>query len=533
MVNDMDTGRKLALLMSIFNVNTRGLARAIHVDPSSVSRWINGKRSLTANSDYLNKIADYFVHVSSFEKQKLKLKELMFSDTDLQGISSEKLVQSLMEWLLSDEAPDPVQAGTMKQEPYPIGSLLDALSVQPMRIPDHFSLPVSIPGKEIPTELYTGDDGIRKALLNVANALLDQESPGVLLITSQDDLSWYMKPEFLSKWMLTLGTLLQRGHRIRVIFRLHRNAGSIITLIKNWVPYMRSGLIDTFYYTYYQEPPIAMTLAVAPGHAAMFSMKAAAETEHGVSFVHRDELSVAFYLSKFGDLLSQSRPLVDVFTERSLPRLMEEQATLEEKNGDGIVFYNGINPRFFPPEVYGCLLERTSLSSVQRAQNGKLHTTRRAALLRELSGGEHYEFCSIEAVEAMMHSGFCVYEQVDLFAGEPVRAEASELLSLMKSLLELVLTYPNFHLTFFTSEGILPEHFRFWSIKSGSAVTLSALGEHKSPFFIVCKEQTVVSGFEEYSGDLMQRIPHALRDRETVIKKLGVWIGRLESYVQV
>jgi plasmid maintenance system antidote protein VapI len=69
MVNDMDTGRKLALLMSIFNVNTRGLARAIHVDPSSVSRWINGKRSLTANSDYLNKIA-----ITSFMSLPLKNK---------------------------------------------------------------------------------------------------------------------------------------------------------------------------------------------------------------------------------------------------------------------------------------------------------------------------------------------------------------------------------------------------------------------------------------------------------------------------
>jgi len=57
----MNFGQRLKSLLFIFNLNSRKLAIAIHVDPSSVSRWINNKRTLPPNNLIVDKIVDYIL----------------------------------------------------------------------------------------------------------------------------------------------------------------------------------------------------------------------------------------------------------------------------------------------------------------------------------------------------------------------------------------------------------------------------------------------------------------------------------------
>ena len=89
--------------MDYFGITNRELAGALGVDPSLVSRWLNGQRKLKAASGTINVLAEYIltssrrIHDIQWLKTQLERDEL---PVDLSTVY--RIKQSLILWLASD-----------------------------------------------------------------------------------------------------------------------------------------------------------------------------------------------------------------------------------------------------------------------------------------------------------------------------------------------------------------------------------------------------------------------------------------------
>ena len=97
----MNFGQRLKTLLFIFNLNSRKLASAIHVDPSSVSRWINNRRTLPPNTLIVDKIVDYFLNIDSLDYQKHQFFQLISPNSDISVVNAIQLAKKMKEWLFT------------------------------------------------------------------------------------------------------------------------------------------------------------------------------------------------------------------------------------------------------------------------------------------------------------------------------------------------------------------------------------------------------------------------------------------------
>ena len=60
MQNNWNFSICISQLLNILNVSSNKLAKSINVDPSLISRWRTGKRTISYESNYLKPIANFF-----------------------------------------------------------------------------------------------------------------------------------------------------------------------------------------------------------------------------------------------------------------------------------------------------------------------------------------------------------------------------------------------------------------------------------------------------------------------------------------
>ena len=149
-----DTAQNLKSVMDYFGITNSELARALAVDPSLVSRWLNGQRKLNAASVPMEALAEYILslcrHVHDIEWLKAQF-EKDGLPTDLSTVYRVK--QNLIMWLASDgealrrnlgrisSAPNAEKSANIKTEAYfssesdsavKIGCLEIALGLAPL-----------------------------------------------------------------------------------------------------------------------------------------------------------------------------------------------------------------------------------------------------------------------------------------------------------------------------------------------------------------------------------------------------------------
>lgn len=66
----------LKQLLNTLNINENKLAKAINVDPSLISRWVNGKRPISAKSDYIKVISNYLSKNVYDKSQIIKIQSM-------------------------------------------------------------------------------------------------------------------------------------------------------------------------------------------------------------------------------------------------------------------------------------------------------------------------------------------------------------------------------------------------------------------------------------------------------------------------
>lgn len=533
----MNFGNKLKLVLDIFCLKSRKLAITLHIDPSSVSRWLNNKRVPNPNSEIIEKLADYFFSIEAFEYQKERFLKLILPKDNLDVTKPEHLKRIFKEWLyLDSDEPQRMGPHSSDQHEVHINRFLSNIVNGPtnaiLQLPQiqvNSQMPFNPAKGELKeTEVFYGFEGMRQALLLLAAYLLISDKPGELLITAQD--FSFMYSDFESHMFLInkLKEILLKGHKIKFIFNLNLSLPELMNMIKNLLILYSYGDIETFYFQKYAESTIGTAFFVVPEYGAAYAVMPGDKNIKSCTFLYRSCGIIEFFKNNFEILLQNTSPLIFTFMKHNIHALQDNISKMEEATGSRYVYKNSLTSLTIPPSLYKKLMDKTTLSDEEKQNRLSLHKLRLEILK---SGTSLYkDVCTLDALEKMTGSEGYEYVLIDVFSSGVLKADPQDVLEHLKNTVQTLQECHNFEL-YLTSEEIIESKTMYFAVKEDNSVIISTWNNQGIPYSIIIRENTVVNAFEEYFKNIFNQIPALYKSKEWVISKLQTKIERLEKYL--
>ncbi len=292
---------KVDFLMKLTNTQNAVLGRALRFDASYISRIRNGKRGLPSEQAFVWPAAAFFAEhiVEDYQKNAI-VKELQLNRPYPGSVEAAKYL--LAAWLKSDaDAPDPM-------------SRLIANLASPAALPSpgNVEYPVSS-GIACEASLYFGNAGKRQAVIAFLDDLCQTRRPHMLLLHSDEDMSWlYEDPAFVRIWSSLLLRLVKAGSRIKIIHTITRDANEMWEAVQKWLPLYMSGAIQPYYYPRLRDGIMRRTLFVAVDHSALISNAVQGQLSDGLNLLIRERSAVVALEQEFAAYLSLCRPLMEI-----------------------------------------------------------------------------------------------------------------------------------------------------------------------------------------------------------------------------
>lgn len=536
----MNFGQKLKAVLDIFNLNSRKLASAIHVDPSSISRWINNKRVLQPNTFMVDKIVDFIVNIEALDFQKKQFFKLISPEVDISSLSTYDLDKLTKEWLFAPET-SVVSEKDISEE----NDKLNALQIKELlqNIKEYSSnfnynpefdflnnlYKMIITGDKKTVEVFYGKKGMQQSMLNLAVSLLQQNQPGEFLITCQDNFIWFNEPEFMSLWMDLMGEILKRGHRIKIIYNLVHGLPEVMYLIQKWMPLLTTGKLEAFYYPQYELDLISTTIIVCPGIGCVYSILSEEESSNGSTFLYTDYGITEYFKNKYNKLVTSAKKLVYTFSSSNILSLQEEISVIEQNPGYRFVFRNGLTSLTIPIPLYESLLQKSNLTSSQQQKRLSLQKLRLDIMKSKERSAFYRDICPLEALEEITNNTCYEYCLIDMFSAGFVKVEAHNIIEHLKNTIELLNNNDNYEIAFVSGNKIFGKNTMYLALKEDTAALFSSWDSEGNPLCILIKEKMVVHAFEEYLRRTWEQIPSVNRDKNWVIRKLQTKIAQLEN----
>ncbi len=221
-----------AFLLNYLNISSIKLANYLKLERSSISKWKSGARELKENSQYISKIADFFVLQDSLlVSPKLNLlfskiydKEIDIADADLKSY--------VMQFLLSKNIPNIVIKTYDDETSYLYKSEF---------------------------LVYRGKTGRKAAVSYLLNYLADIDEPSTLCILDKDKYNWLTgDADFATYFFKQLNYITNLGHTLVFIYYNNNLEGNTYseaetyTYRKNIYEFYIPGNMDnTFYNSLY------------------------------------------------------------------------------------------------------------------------------------------------------------------------------------------------------------------------------------------------------------------------------------------
>lgn len=525
----MTFGKKLSFLIKNFNISNSKLAKAISVDPSLVSKWINGRRVPPANSPYIIHIAEHFLKHPSDEYQQAGLLELLraeFPHLDLEIYGTRK--KALIKWLTGLNIPFQEHFKAIHMETIP-GNSWPTIPYISRFFPDHSQENGQASGELSFFELFRGREGRRNSVINFLQSVLNANEPIELWLASQEDIIWIIEDkEILSQWKMMLKEILSRGHTIKIIHTVHRDISQISAMINHWVPLHLNGKVESFYHPKYEEPFFFKTIFIARGITSIFSFSTSLENDSAYTFQFRDSVVLDLLEQGFRSYLTQCQPLTRTFSGDKILQIFTEIIDIHRKPGYLYTLRDSLISLTMPLGLYARLIGRSSLTGKAKEERIQLHQLWTEAFLHTIKHNRFREICPIEAINLLLSENTYMYPGSDFFLVEPFRLEAEDLLEHLSNIIFLLENNVNYELILFNNRPpLMPSNISLTFKEDYYAIISSFGSAPPKPYALVTSEGNTLQAFENYFENIYGQVPVNNRNKAWIIKKLSTRVSQL------
>lgn len=235
---------KLKLIMQLTQTTNSRLASAINVDPSLISRLRSGDRFISAKSDYLHQMADYFGSKCNDSFRSLTVLELIGGDF------GEDIASALERWFLNDDMEPDCENITDFYQP--------ELQRKKRKSVEKFTY-------------FHGDKAIIQAF-EFINELIEQSGNVKILKMLSNCTDGPGTVDFFDCCGESILGLAENGTEIIRVVPNFSNLICAVNDIFSSLSILEEGKLNSYYYHDFKEGMFNNMILVVPGIAALFSV---------------------------------------------------------------------------------------------------------------------------------------------------------------------------------------------------------------------------------------------------------------------
>ena len=487
------TATNLKRLLACLEISNVVLARAIHVDASLISRWLNGQRQLRLSSDILNKLSDYLMdkilreNNTDWLKRQMALDGLIFDYT-----SSDNLQKGLKIWLSSDGVE--------------VSKTLDIMQItEPVK--------ANLTNKK-EARVKTGYVEIAMFLEKTLESFPD-DSQMYIHLSNED--TGLLLHESISKILCDF--MLGKSCQIRLIISLANNTMAMSRLLSRYIQATVEGFLSvsvvhgmtqaiTNQTTFILEDELVFIVCETPKSIAPPVGTATYEEsfikEAKKSFEHAFNYSQGL-LQRYND--NYSRNIIEIlYQEFAMP-------------GNLDVIKDNINPMYMSMEAYNCALKSFGHKGEQFKWRSAEFVRFKTGLDENLESGTVFrEILSFSRLKQIAVEGKCKMPALYFMYTGIAYLDASGCLSIIEGYIRYLKRMPNFHIIILDGMSELNEN-NCWQLKHNSHIALN--GWSKEEHIILYSNQLMLTHeFQMYFNDLWDKENYSEGGRKKTIQNL-------------
>ncbi|MEA4849213.1 MAG: helix-turn-helix transcriptional regulator [Clostridiaceae bacterium] len=504
-----NSAENLKSVMDYFGITNNELARALSVDPSLVSRWLNGQRRLKASNPAMDALAEYILarskRVHDIEWLKTQFEEEGLP-TDISTVY--RLKQNLIMWLASDGEALRRNLGSL-----PSASVIKEDSPKKTRIPyiQASGSPVKIGYLDIALEL--------EPLLSE----LPEESTLDIFLSS-DEIATAVS-EDISRLLLHM---TERSRlRIRLLVCVSGNTTTMSRLIGTYMQPLVSGHIRLSVVHGMTQNVTNQMYLVIPESCTVLIVETPKTSAPPVAAIVYDKRFVSEMQKSFEEALRYSQPVLNIYSDDFSRNILEIIYTEFAAPGDLDVVKDSINPMYMTPKAYDGFLRVQGHRNEEFEWRSAEFIRFKSGMDETLKGGSVFrEILSLARLNQIAQDGFCHMPGLYFMNKGFVNLDAEGCTAILDGYIHYLNTMSNFHLLILDDISSLHAD-NCWQLKRNHHVAINHW-RGDEPVMIHSDQLMLIREFQVHFESLWARGNGCIGNRSSVIAALQDIVERLK-----
>ena len=297
----------LNALIDTLDVTAGEVARALNYDASYISRIRAGARRPADRRAFADKLGAFLARRCESSERLAELARL--TGVEPAALASDCARHEVIKRFLLTHAPkrlSPAAVFLEKLDSFDLSEYIRSIRFDESRTPSPSSAPIR-------DRIYDGSEGRKAAELDFLKATALQGSGGDVFMCSDMPMERLAADlMFDKKWMLGLGTVLKKGHQIRIIHDLNRPFQEMMLGLESWIPLYMTGQISPYALSEAQNG-VYCHLTYVSDAAVLHGECIRGYEEEGRCVLSGRQEELAYYRQRSLRLLNKARPVMEIY----------------------------------------------------------------------------------------------------------------------------------------------------------------------------------------------------------------------------
>ena len=306
---DFDIVRgNLNKLIETFNINARGLAKALNFDASYLSRIRNGERIPSNKEAFVSSLAAFVL--KKYEIQSYKDSYyLLFNEKEKITLSK------IREWIITNkkEEVSDVDNFLSTLDEFNLNDYIKEIKFDELKVPN-------IPFYKARCKTYYGVEEMKKGELEFFKAtVLSKSKEDIFMCSDMPMEDMAEDKEFGKKWMFAIAMCLKKGLHLNIIHNLDRPFNEMMLGLESWIPIYMTGQVSPYYLKEVKNS-VYHHFNYVSGVVALTGECIKGYHDKGKYYLTNNSRELEYYREKSNLLLKKANPLMDIYSSEDLDK---------------------------------------------------------------------------------------------------------------------------------------------------------------------------------------------------------------------
>lgn len=295
-------------LIETFNINARGLAKALNFDASYLSRIRNGERIPSNKEAFVSSLAAFVL--KKYEIQSYKDSYyLLFNEKEKITLSK------IREWIITNkkEEVSDVDNFLSTLDEFNLNDYIKAIKFDELKVPN-------IPFYKARCKTYYGVEEMKKGELEFFKAtVLSKSKEDIFMCSDMPMEDMAEDKEFGKKWMFAIAMCLKKGLHLNIIHNLDRPFNEMMLGLESWIPIYMTGQVSPYYLKEVKNS-VYHHFNYVSGVVALTGECIKGYHDNGKYYLTNNSRELEYYREKSNLLLKKANSLMDIYSSEDLDK---------------------------------------------------------------------------------------------------------------------------------------------------------------------------------------------------------------------